>query len=30
MKKKLIIIHGTMGVGKTTVCEKLQARLKKS
>jgi len=27
MKKKLIIIHGTMGVGKTTVCEKLQTRL---
>lgn len=30
MKKKLIIIHGTMGAGKTTVCERLQAKLKNS
>lgn len=27
MKKKLIIINGTMGVGKTTVCKELYARL---
>ncbi|MBU0727368.1 AAA family ATPase [Patescibacteria group bacterium] len=30
MKKNLIIINGTMGVGKTTVCEKLQTKLQNS
>ncbi len=30
MKKKLIVIHGTMGVGKTTVCKKLLTNLQNS
>lgn len=30
MKKKLVIINGTMGVGKTTVCKELYQRLEKA
>lgn len=30
MKKKLIIINGTMGVGKTVVCKKLYKKLDKA
>jgi broad-specificity NMP kinase len=30
MKKQLIIIHGTMGIGKSTVCERLNKVLPKS
>jgi broad-specificity NMP kinase len=29
MKKRLIIVNGTMGVGKTTVCKALQQKLDK-
>lgn len=30
MKKKLVIVNGTMGVGKTTVCKELHQRLEKA
>jgi adenylate kinase family enzyme len=30
MKKKLVIINGTMGVGKTTVCKELYQKLEKA